>query len=197
MSKTGTVSLHDALQLLGYSSLHWDRKRLNDVLDGSNPRPDFRRYDDVDAVSDIPTAFFYRELLAAYPEAKAILTLREVDAWWKSIEYHFNTRAPYRDASMLRELARTRPGALSPAVIAGEVLREQIRNLVFGSPVAREFLYKKRYVEHNERVVVDIPPERLLVMDITAGDGWEKICAFLGVPVPSAPFPHGNKAERN
>jgi hypothetical protein len=27
-------------------------------------------------------------------------------------------------------------------------------------------------------------------MDITAGDGWEKLCGFLGMPVPDAPFPH-------
>jgi len=197
LSRTGTRSLHQALQLLGYTSIHWDRQRLNDIVDGSNPRPDFRRYDDVDAVSDIPAAYFYRELLAAYAEAKAILTLRDVDAWWKSIEYHFNTRIPYRNPAILRELARTRPGAVSSAMIADEVFREKLRNVVYGSPDAREFLYKKSYVEHNERVVAEVPPERLLVMDVTAGDGWEKLCAFLGVPVPSAPFPHGNRTRRD
>lgn len=32
-----------------------------------------------------------------------------------------------------------------------------------------------------------------IVMNICAGDGWEKICPFLGVPLASAPFPHENK----
>ena len=189
--------MHLALRMLGYSGLHWDTERLNDILDGSNPRPDFRRYDDVDAVSDIPTAFFYRELLEAYPDAKAILTVRELGAWWRSIEQHFNRRAPYRDPVRLRELARMRPGAVTPGMIAGEFLRERIRNIVYGSPVAVEFMYKKRYIEHNERVVADIPSERLLVMDVTAGDGWEPLCAFLGHPVPSFPFPHGNKTAQD
>jgi Sulfotransferase domain len=197
LSKTGTMSLHMALKELGYTSLHWDRERLNDALDGSNPNPDFRIYDDYDAVSDIPSAFFYRELLEAYPEAKVILTVRDVEAWWKSIEYHFNIRAPYRDPVMLRELARTRPGSITPAVIAGEVLRERMRNIVYGSPVAREFMYKKRYVEHNERVVADVPAERLLLMDVTEGDGWEKLCPFLGAPVLPTPFPHHNKGGPN
>jgi hypothetical protein len=38
-----------------------------------------------------------------------------------------------------------------------------------------------------------LPPERLLVFDVT--EGWEPLCAFLGVPVPDAPFPHVNSAE--
>ena len=36
---------------------------------------------------------------------------------------------------------------------------------------------------------------RLLEMDIAAGDGWEKLCAFLGRDVPDQPFPHLNKAN--
>jgi hypothetical protein len=36
--------------------MHYDRVRLNDILDGTNPHPDFRRYDDFDAVTDIPSA---------------------------------------------------------------------------------------------------------------------------------------------
>lgn len=30
-------------------------------------------------------------------------------------------------------------------------------------------------------------------MDICAGEGWEKLCVFLNVPVPNAPFPHANE----
>src|SRR5206468_1738050 len=72
LSRTGTMSLTLALRQLGFRAMHYDRVRLNDVLDGSNTKPDFRRYDDVDAVTDIPSAYFYRELLEAYPESRAI-----------------------------------------------------------------------------------------------------------------------------
>ena len=38
-----------------------------------------------------------------------------------------------------------------------------------------------------------IPPERLLVFDVT--EGWEPLCAFLGVPVPDGAFPRTNSTE--
>ena len=47
---------------------------------------------------------------------------------------------------------------------------------------------------HNEEVKRAIPPERLLIYE--AGQGWEPLCKFLGVPVPDAPYPSENsKAE--
>jgi hypothetical protein len=49
------------------------------------------------------------------------------------------------------------------------------------------------YERHNERVRSQIPPERLV--DWQPGDGWEPICAALGVAVPSDPFPHQNTSE--
>jgi len=37
------------------------------------------------AAVDWPSSFFWRELMAAYPDAKIILTERDPDAWYKSI----------------------------------------------------------------------------------------------------------------
>jgi hypothetical protein len=71
--------------------------------------------------------------------------------------------------------------------------RIQLRNYVYGSAQAQEYLYKKKYREHNERVLRTVPPERLLVMNVTAGDGWANLCPFLGLPIPAIPFPHENK----
>lgn len=194
LSKTGTTSLHEALSFLGLKSIHYDMTRLNDVLDGTARNPDFRRYDDVDAVSDIPSAFFYRELLAAYPAAKAVLTVRDVDEWWPSVEHHYNQRLPIYEISRRRRLWALLRGRR--ADLEAEVrfvrLRASMRNCVFGSERAVEFLYKKRFVEHNERVQREVPRERLLVMNIARGDGWEKLCPFLGTAVPSVPFPRAN-----
>ncbi|HEX8335675.1 MAG TPA: sulfotransferase [Pyrinomonadaceae bacterium] len=131
LSKTGTTSLHEALLTLGYTAIHQDRERLNHILDGSDNRPDFRVYDDVDAVTDIPSAYFYRELLAAYPECKAVLTARDVESWWKSAEEHFNVTYTVegRENDPLREVY---------------AWLERGRNLVYGSARATEFLFKKR-----------------------------------------------------
>src|SRR5262245_29709336 len=152
LSKTATTSLHRALGILGFRSLHYDDHRLNDILDGSNNHPDFRRYDDIDAVLDIPSAYFFEELMQAYPECKCILTVRDADQWWKSIERHFNQKSPVSSREH-------------------NPVKWHIRNYLFGSSVAHEFLFRKRYRQHNDHVMRTVPPERLLRVDITAGDG--------------------------
>ena len=46
---------------------------------------------------------------------------------------------------------------------------------------------------HIEEVQQTIAPERLLTYDVA--EGWEPLCAFLGVPVPDTPFPRTNTTE--
>ena len=38
-------------------------------------------------------------------------------------------------------------------------------------------------------------PQDLLTLDICAGEGWKKLCPFLGVPIPKEDFPHKNKGS--
>ena len=49
------------------------------------------------------------------------------------------------------------------------------------------------YEAHNAHVRATADPKRLL--DWQATDGWEPICAALGLPVPDEPFPHTNSTE--
>jgi len=45
-----------------------------------------------------------------------------------------------------------------------------------------------------DRFLSGIPKDRWLEMNICDnGDGWDKLCLFLNVPVPDIPFPHSNK----
>lgn len=196
LSRTGTNSLRNALEMLGFSCIHYDRTRLNDILDGSTPNPDFRRYDDVDAVADLPSAYFYRELMQAYPGSKVILTVREIDAWWKSISTHFTVHGVPETSSIRQKLSR-RLGLSSWLWKEDEhdVFRRTLRLYVYGSTTPKEFLYKKKYADYNDQVVATVPPERLLIMDIAAGDGWDKLCPFLGAPVPDQAFPHTHKTD--
>ena len=39
----------------------------------------------IQAVTDFPAAIFAGELIDAYPEAKVILTNRDVDSWYESV----------------------------------------------------------------------------------------------------------------
>jgi hypothetical protein len=46
------------------------------------------------------------------------------------------------------------------------------------------------YNRHNDRVRETVPAGRLV--EYRAGDGWEPLCAALGLDIPEAPFPHTN-----
>jgi hypothetical protein len=54
--------------------------------------------------------------------------------------------------------------------------------------------YLQGYRDFN-REVMDYFKGRdnLLVIDIQKGDGWEKLCSFLGCDIPSRPFPWKNR----
>jgi hypothetical protein len=176
LSRTGTRSLHRACLSLGFRSLHAHPERFRDVLRGTDNRPSFRIFDDVDAVFDLPAAHFYPELLAAYPDCKVILSVRAEDSWFVSINNHY---------ARLREQWRDDPGQLDDI--------RRVQKYVYGSEDVSEFLYRKKFRDHNRGVVAGVPADRLLVIDVCAGEGWEKLCPFLGRPSPRHLFPWENR----
>ena len=48
------------------------------------------------------------------------------------------------------------------------------------------------FEQHAQDVRAEIPPERLLVFNVS--EGWGPLCEFLGVAEPSHPFPRLNDA---
>lgn len=178
LSRTGTWSLCQALNILGYKTIHWEPERLRDIVNGSNNTPDFRRYDDVDAVTDLPAALFYNEICDAYPGCRLILTVRDVDNWFNSVKYHYEVRVP---ANMAEE-----PDALEEA--------RTTQVYAYGSDLVNEFLYKKKYLDHNQNIIATHPDT--LVMNIIGGDGWDILCNYLGVPIPDREFPRINMTQK-
>nr|XP_039249112.1 uncharacterized protein LOC120326829 isoform X2 [Styela clava] len=92
MSKTGTKSLHVALEQLGYSVYDFPEAfdiYGNDFYKCSSKGwtvEDFRQiYENVDAVVDTPMFYFWEELAEAFPDAKVILMVRDnPDVWVNS-----------------------------------------------------------------------------------------------------------------
>jgi hypothetical protein len=74
-----------------------------------------------------------------------------------------------------------------------------MRNGIYGvgCPEGNEKLYVRRFEAHNEDALEYFRhrPGDLLVINLAAGDGWQKLCPFLGKEVPRIPFPHANSAE--
>jgi hypothetical protein len=76
-------------------------------------------------------------------------------------------------------------------------MRRWIYGADAGCPEGNESTYIERYERHNREVLEYFRdrPDDLLVMDIPADAGWDKLCVFLGRDVPDEPFPHANKAS--
>ena len=87
LSKTGTKSLAKALRILGFTVFDFDEhdhchhKCFDIYCEGKSP--DFASmYKDVDAVTDLPPAFWFEEIYRAFPDVKVILSMRDNEEVW-------------------------------------------------------------------------------------------------------------------
>ena len=125
------------------------------------------------------------ELIAAYPDAKIIVSMRDPDAWLKSCK---NSVGKAANSLLLNVLAY-----LDPSFV-GKVfpLFKLMIPCSFGEKgLEDEANAKKVYLEMHEEVRQIVPKDRLL--EYKLGQGWEPICNFLGKDVPPMPFPHVNE----
>lgn len=173
LSKTGTTSLHAALERLGLRSLHNPESMLR-VEDGEL-RFSPALAAEYDSLSDLPIAAFYRELDRAFPGSRFVLTTRSEEPWLVSCATHFD------------------PSAFQP----NEVVRKLVER-VYGSPVfdANTFRASLRKHESAVRDYFANRPSDLLVIDIDDADKWTPLCRFLGMSAPGASYPHENRAMR-
>lgn len=79
-AKTGTKSIHAALEELGYSvydypeNWHYHNEEWLRILEEGGTVEDFKKmYKDVDAVMDMPAFYFWEEISLAFPEAKVCI----------------------------------------------------------------------------------------------------------------------------
>ena len=118
-------------------------------------------------LEDLPWPLVYREMAAAFPEAKFALTRRaSVDVWLQSQAKHI--RGYYG-----------------------------MHHKIYGasSPVEDPEAFRAFY-ERHVREVRDFfaGTDRLTELCWEDGDAWPQLCGLLGVPVPDVPFPHSNPA---
>ena len=165
--KTGTSSLAAALKQLGYR-VTGPNGIANPNISRDVYKLAYKLVDKYDAFQDNPWPLIYRELDEKYPGSKFILTVRPAEKWMRSMARHF--------------------GAMSTP------MREWIYGV--GCPKGNEELYIARYERHNAEVIDYFKdrPDDLLVLRLTEGEGWEKLCGFLGTEIPDVDFPHANIA---
>lgn len=173
---TGTRSLEAALKILGLRTAHWSKVSKELVLSGGHEKFDynFRIFDTVDAVLDIPIPEFFIELLIAYPNSKVLLTVRDWKKWVQSVGVN---RSSSQDIRSCYE-------KLNPRQI-------NVRQVQFGSPCPAPHQLVKRYLLHNRAVIDIVPQHRLEIIDIFHdSDLFSKLAKLTGRAHPQLPFPH-------
>lgn len=170
LNKTGTISLHEALTRLGFRSLHWGGPEVRLQIEAARDqgRSLVSDFPDQDAFSDIWRLSENFELLdRQYPGSRFILTTRPLDDWLTSRRQHVERNQTRRSAG----------------TYTGDFLEVDLA------------AWQREYENHHSRVH-DYFRDRsdLLVMDITAGDGYEVLCPFLGRELIVEPFPVRHQA---
>ena len=189
--RTGTNSLKLALERLGFGPCHhmyevrdrpeqlpyWQAAARGEPPDWDDVFADYR------ACVDWPSARYWREIAAHYPDAKVLLTLRDAESWFASVHA---TIYPVIESWPARE-----PGHFRDTMeMAAEIIVAQ----TFGGRLDDRDHALAVYRAHGEAVRRTIAPERLLAYDVS--EGWAPLCAFLEVPVPDEAFPRTNTSAQ-
>ena len=175
--KTGTSSLGESFNLLGFKHKTWDES-LWEKYENGDYETIFHIAEKYESFEDGPWngpdlyyqkgPAFYKMLDQRFPNSKFILTIRDSDSWIKSHELHFSSEG-------LKKIPE----------------KYWIYNYNRTEMVA---CYEKR----NKEIIEYFKdrPRDLLIMDICEGDGWEILCPFLGVDIQNVLFPHVNKTTK-
>ena len=188
--RTGTLSLKVGLEKLGFGPCY----HMVEV----GRRPDdvhvWKRAHDGEAIDwniflggwgatvDWPSCNLWREQLAAFPDAKVILSRREPLRWYASV---MNTIYPSSQAAMRSD----DPSARAFGYWANEIIWER----VFDGRMDDEAHVLSVLAAHEAAVRAEVPTDRLL--EFSPGEGWEPLCAFLGVEVPDEEYPRTNSTD--
>lgn len=202
--KTGTKSLANALEKLGYKVYDYDDQLFNlghlweKFFDGTVTDEEIRKnLENVDVLIDGPVIAFWEEILRVFPDAKVILSIRSEDEWFKSYEGMVNigwTR--YLVMAMMLSVMLTPAGrrfiitAMGVAEFCLSVAGPL--RLSFLTPPKSPRLCKLKYRKHNCYVRNTVNPKQLL--EYRPNDGWEPLCKFLDKDIPvDQTYPHKNK----
>ncbi len=186
LNKTGTSSLHQAFLNIGLNSIHFAPEGLSSMSDLVMANSQINKsielaqaesrsllsdeLEEYDAFSDIGAIIkFFRQLDQQYPNSKFVLTTREEDAWLDSRRRH-----------VLRNRLNKEKGCYKGAFL--EIEPEKWRET------------RNKHFERFTKYFLNRPND-LLVINICGGEGYEKLCPFLGLPVINGPFPLENRIK--
>jgi hypothetical protein len=142
-------------------------------------------YENYTAAVDTPTWIWWKELMEKYPDAKVILTMRDPDSWYKSMQRILLQRQAMLKNTVPNEFYQKRIDMTDVILKKSELLNPE-------TFVDEEYT-KALYLKHYQEVMEKVPEEKLLVMEL--GEGWDRLCKFLGKEVPEVPYPNLNTKD--
>jgi len=171
-AKTGTTTLGRCFEILGYNHQSQNLSLVPQILRGDFAKS-LRIAAGKESFEDWPWPLVYREMDAAFPGSRFVLTTRAPDRWLAS--YRAMLAAENPPTPDVRSI-RCQLFGVDPATASDEELLA-------------------RFLAHTGEVLKYFQdrPGDLLVVDWESGDTWGKLCQFLSAPVPAAPFPHLNR----
>ena len=118
--------------------------------------------------------FFWRELSEYYPDAKILLTVRNPEDWYKSMQ---NT---------IFNVLKAKP---EPFAVAVKLIGERLFKECYDDKAFVLGLYEKNIRD----VQAAFSSDRLLTYEL--GSGWEPLCRFLDKPIPDVEYPRSNSTQ--
>jgi len=202
LPRTGTNTLKQSLEQLGHKHVYHmkellvnpEKLHLWKTLDETGDTDWDALYKGYDGTVDFPGYPWYKEHMKRYPDAKVILTVRDFEDWYKSVDSTVFRAGPQTPGEKIKMIGKL-------------LFNARIRNVVkcikwfkkcffaerlHGKFEDKEFT-QKFWEDHLAEVKAYVPEDKLLVYDVR--DGWGPLCTFLGVAEPTEPLPHLNKKE--
>lgn len=168
LNKTGTTTLGECLKHWNYTHCSYTLKAFHFWRDQQKEEL-IQFASRFDSFEDWPWPLCYRELDAAFPGSKFILTTRKTpEIWFDSLCKHADRTGP-----------------------------TEFRKVIYGHemPHNHEKHHLAFYHRHNEEVrnYFAERPTDFIELCWENGHGWKQLSGFLDKPIPTVPFPHANK----
>ncbi|MGD8860631.1 MAG: sulfotransferase [Myxococcales bacterium] len=185
LGRTGTYSLKQALNALELGPCYHMEEVIHQMpvqlpkwqaVAAGEPNWD-AVFEGYESAVDWPTASYYRELHAAYPNARFVHTVRDTQTWVASFSETIQKLLQGKDQvpAEMRDWLEMCVTAIAKVGVTPDASPEALA-LAFDA--------------HTDAVRAAIPAEQLLLFEVK--QGWAPLCAFLGVPAPTTAFPRTN-----
>jgi hypothetical protein len=141
---------------------------------------------------DWPSAFYYRELMDYYPDAKVLLSVRSGEGWAQSMQK--TIWGMWHGESVIHYMSQAR-AVVDPIwgrylTLMSKMNWDEGGAFHGATDEASLIAAMERW---NAQVKNDVPAERLLVWD--PADGFEPLCDFLEIEIPEDELPRLNDTK--